>query len=79
MSQNLNEKQIKQMYEWRQNHPEKYLEICKKGVKIYYEKNKENIRRKNLENYYKRKALKLLEQQNNTNQENSEEKTISND
>ena len=58
------EKQKVRLRRWRQNHKEKFNEVCRKASAVYYEKNKEERNRVNLERYHRKKVEKaLLEQE----------------
>jgi len=58
----ITEEQKESMYKWRADNTERYREICKKGSQKFYEKNKEKVRQRALEYYYRKKAEKLLKE-----------------
>lgn len=47
-------------YKWRSEHPERWLEIVKKAVKKYQDKNREKIRAYYRKKYHDKKRNKII-------------------
>ena len=43
------------IYKYKESHKEKWDEQMRKNAKAYYQRNKEDIRRKNLERYHRKR------------------------
>lgn len=52
--------QQKASMKWRENNKDKWNELSRDNMKIYYEKNKEQKRIKNLNHYYLKKEMELF-------------------
>lgn len=59
-----NEKARESIYKWQSENKEKWLAQARKNSKNYYEKNKEEKRAKMRAYYYVKKAQKLINEQN---------------
>ena len=63
------EKQKKYLRKWRENNREKFNEVCRKAMAVYYMKNKEAKNKADRDRYHRKKAEreKLLEEQEAVN------------
>tara|TARA_E500000318_G_scaffold106454_1_gene114473 strand:- start:3773 stop:3979 length:207 start_codon:yes stop_codon:yes gene_type:complete len=52
------ESQKRAILKYKENNKDKWNEINRNSAKTYYEKNKEKVKAKALERYYKKKELK---------------------